>query len=150
MSGAIPILTYLQLSYLLTRLIYARTKSLQKGFFLFRKVQNMSVLFSICFYQIHINMTNDCVSTTKTLMMGVKLMRGRYEKILTYKVKVSAKISKCHKQNSYIFLHNNDCKVPYTDIYIDLMQINLNLLSALWHYAYHQISDFEIYTSLYS
>ena len=31
MSGLIPILTYLQLSYLLTQLIYARTKSPQKG-----------------------------------------------------------------------------------------------------------------------
>ena len=52
MSGAIPILTYLQLSYLLTQLIYARTKSPQKGLFLFRKAWNMSVVFSICFYQI--------------------------------------------------------------------------------------------------
>ena len=93
MSGAIPILTYLQLSYLLTQLIYARTKSPQKGLFLFRKAWNMPVLFSICFYQIHINMTNDCVSVTKTLMMGVKLMTERYKKVLTLKVKVSAKIS---------------------------------------------------------
>ena len=80
MSGVIPILTYLQLSYLLTQLIYARTKSPQKGLLLFRKAWNMPVLFSICFYQIHINMTNDCVSITKTLMMGVKLMTERYKK----------------------------------------------------------------------
>ena len=72
MSGAIP------LSYLLAQLIYARTKSLQKGLLLFCKAWNMPVLFSICFYQIHINMTNDCVSITKTLMMGVKLMTNRY------------------------------------------------------------------------
>ena len=80
MSGAIPILTYLQLSYLLTQLTYARIKSAQKGLFLFHKAWNMSVLFSIYFYQIHINMTNDCVSITKTLMMGVKLMTERYKK----------------------------------------------------------------------
>ena len=68
MSGAIPILNYLYLSYLLTQLIYARTKSPQKGLFLFHKAWNM---------------TNDCVSVTKTLMMGVKLMTERYKKILT-------------------------------------------------------------------
>ena len=73
-------------------------------------------------------MTNDCVSITKTLMMGVKLMRER--------------------PVSYIFLHNNDYKTPYIDIYIDLLSINFNLLSALKRYAYHQISEFEIYTSL--
>ena len=143
MSSAIPILTYLQLSYLLTQLIYARTKSPQKGLFLFHKAWNMPVLFSICFYQIHISMTNDCVSVTKTLVKGVKLMTDRYKK----KVKVSAKINKCSKK-SYIFLHSNDCKTPYIDIYIDLLSINFNLLSVLQHYAYHQISDFEIYTSL--
>ena len=65
MSGAIPILTYLQLSYLLTQLIYARTKSPQKGLLLFHKAWNM---------------TNDCVSVTKTLMIGVKLMTERYKK----------------------------------------------------------------------
>ena len=31
MSSAIPLLTYLQLRYLLTQLIYARTKSPQEG-----------------------------------------------------------------------------------------------------------------------
>ena len=80
MSGAIPILTHLWLRYLLTQLIYSRTKSPQKGLFLFRKAWNMSVLFSICFYQIHINITNDYVSITKTLMMVVKLMTERYKK----------------------------------------------------------------------
>ena len=49
MSGAIPILTYLWLSYLLTQLIYAGTKSPQKGLLLFRKAWNMPVFFSICF-----------------------------------------------------------------------------------------------------
>ena len=77
MSGAIP------LSYLLAQLIYARTKSLQKGLLLFCKAWNMPVLFSICFYQIHISMTNDCVSITKTLVKGVKLMTDRYNKRLT-------------------------------------------------------------------
>ena len=74
-------------------------------------------------------MTNDCVSITQTLVMGVKLMTSRYKKILTQKVKVNAKISKCHKKNSYIFLHNNNWKPPYIDIYIDLLSINFNLLS---------------------
>ena len=74
MSGAIPILTYLQLSYLLTQLIYARTKSPQKGLFLFHKAWNM---------------TNDCVSVTKTLMMGVKLAE-RYTKSVS---KVENKVS---------------------------------------------------------
>ena len=83
MSGAIPILTYLWLSYLLTQLIYAGTKSPQKGLLLFRKAWNMPVLFSICFYQIHINMTNDCVCITRTLVKGVKLMTDRYNKIST-------------------------------------------------------------------
>ena len=50
-------------------------------------------------------------------MMGVKLMAEKYKKILTYKVKVSAKISKHHKKNSYIFVHN-DCKTPCIDIYL--------------------------------
>ena len=59
MSGATPILTYLYLSYLLTQLINAQTKLPQKGLFLFHKAWKM---------------TNDCVSFTKTLMMGVKLM----------------------------------------------------------------------------
>ena len=87
MSGAIPILTYLWLSYLLTQLIYARTKSPQKGLFLFRKAWNMSVLFSICFYQIHIKMTNHCVSVTKTLIMGVKVMTEEYTKNVRIKSK---------------------------------------------------------------
>ena len=80
MSGARPALTCLHLSYLLTQEIYARTKSPQKGLLLFRKGWNMPVLFSICFYQIHINMTNDCVSITRTLMMEVKLMTDRHNK----------------------------------------------------------------------
>ena len=76
-------------------------------------------------------MTNDCASITRTLMMEVKLMTDRYKKILTYKVKFDAKTNKCHKKNSFIFLSNNDCKTPYRDIYIDLLSINLNLLSVL-------------------
>ena len=130
MSGVIPIVTYLQLSYLLTQLIYSRAKSPPKGLFLFHKVWNMPVLFSICFYQIQICITNDCA---KTLMMGVKLMRERFIKILTQKVKVSAKKSKCHKNNSYIFLHYSDGKTLYIDIYFELLSINVNFLSVLQH-----------------
>ena len=40
---------------------------------------------------------------------------------------------------------NNDSK---TLIYIDWLSINLNLLHVHLHYAYHQISDYEIYTAL--
>ena len=78
MSSAIPILTYLYLSYLLTQLICARTKSPQKCLLLC-KAWNMPVFFSICFY-LHINVTNDYDSITKTLVMGVKLMTDRYKK----------------------------------------------------------------------
>ena len=70
-------------------------------------------------------MTNDCVSITKTLDDGSKI----YDR--EAKSKVSAKTSKCHKNNSYIFLHNNNCKTPYIYIYIDLLSINFNLLSVL-------------------
>ena len=65
-------------------------------------------------------------------MGGVKLMTDRYKKIITQKVKVSTKINKCHKKNSYFFLHRNDCKTPYIDIYIELLSINFNLLSVLY------------------
>ena len=74
-------------------------------------------------------------------------MTNRYKKLLTYKIKVSAKIN-LRQKNSYIFLHNNDCETPYIDIYIDLLSIYFNLLSVLLHCAYHQISDYEIYTAL--
>ena len=48
---------------------------------------------------------------------------------------------------SYNFLHN-DCKTPSIDIYIDLLTIDFNLLAVLSINAYHQISDYEIYTAL--
>ena len=35
------------------------------------------------FYQIHISMTNDCVSITKTPVKGVKLMTDKYKEKLT-------------------------------------------------------------------
>ena len=35
------------------------------------------------------------------------------------------------KKNSYISLHDNDCKTPYINIYINLLSINFNLLSVL-------------------
>ena len=44
---------------------------------------------------------------------------------------VSTKMNKCHKKDSYIFVHNNDFKPPYIDIYIDLLLINFNLLPVL-------------------
>ena len=78
MSGAIHILTYLQLNYLLTQLIYTRTRSLQEGLFLFHKAWNL---------------TNDCVSVTKTLTMGVKLMTERYKKYIKSKGQCKDKIS---------------------------------------------------------
>ena len=59
---------------LLTQLIYARTKSPQKGLLFFHKAWDM---------------TNDCVSVTKTLMMGVKLAE-RYTKSVS---KVENKVS---------------------------------------------------------
>ena len=124
MYGAIPKLTYVWLRYLLLQLIYARTKSAQKDLLLSREAWNMLVLFSICFYQININMTNDCVSITKTLVKGVKLTTDRYKKNAHIK-------SKGRKKNSYIFLHNNDYETPYLGIYIDLLSINFNLMSVL-------------------
>ena len=33
---------------------------------------------------------------------------------------------KCHKNNSYISLHNYDYETPCIDIYIDLLSINFN------------------------
>ena len=38
---------------------------------------------------------------------------------------------KCLKKNSYVLLHNNNCKTPYIDIYIGLLSINLNLMFVL-------------------
>ena len=62
--------------------------------------------------------------------MGVKLMTEKYKKNTHIKSKGQWK-DKCLKKNSYIFLHNNDCKTPYIDIYIDLLSIKFNLLSVL-------------------
>ena len=58
-------------------------ESPQKGVFLCRKAWNMPVFISIRFYQIHINMTTDCVSVTENLMMRVKVMPEKYKKIPT-------------------------------------------------------------------
>ena len=73
-------------------------------------------------------MTNDSVSITKTLMMGVKLMTEVQKEYIKSKGQCK---DKCLNKNSYIFLHNNDCKTPYIDIYSDLLSINFNLLSVL-------------------
>ena len=54
------------------QLIYIWTKSSRKDLPLFRKAWNMTVYF----YQIYIKMTSDCVSITKTLAKGVKLITG--------------------------------------------------------------------------
>ena len=85
-------------------------------------------------------MTHDCVSVTQILVKGVELMTD----MKNTHIKSNAKMNNCHKKNSYIFVLNNDCKTPY----IDLLSINFNLLSVLWYYAYHQISNFEIFTAL--
>ena len=73
---------------------------------------------------------------------------NRYKQNTHIKSKGQCKDKQCQKKNSYIFLLKNDCKTPYIDIFIQLLSINFNLLSVLQHYAYHQISDFEINTSL--
>ena len=114
MSGEIPILTYLWLTCLLTQLIYTRTKSPQKCLFLFHKTYNM---------------TNDCVSVTKTLLMGVKSMKERYKKITHTKSKGQCKDEiGISKRINIFFLHNNDWETPYIDIYVDLLPINFDLL----------------------
>ena len=43
-----------------------------------------------------------------------------------YKIKVSAKIKTNITQNSYIFLHDNDCEAPYIDIFVGLLLITFN------------------------
>ena len=70
-------------------------------------------------------MTSDCVSITKTLAKGVKLITGIKKYI---KSKGQYKVS---QKNSYILLHSNDCETPYIGIYIDLLSIGFNLLSVL-------------------
>ena len=133
MSCTIPILTYLQLSYLLTQLIYARTRSPQKGLFLFHNAWNM---------------TNDCVSITKTLMMGVKLMSERHiQKNTRIKSKGQCKDRTSVSKRIHMFSCTAMTAKHLTQT-IGLLSINFNLLSILQHYAYHQISDFEIYTPL--
>ena len=102
MSSAIPTLTYLWLRCLLTQLIFAKSESPQKGLLLLGKAWIMSVHFSICFYQIHISMTNDYASITKSLLKGVKWMTDSCNKTLTQKVNVSGKISLCLKK-THIF-----------------------------------------------
>ena len=131
MSSAIPILTCLQHSYLLIQLIYARTKSPQKSLFLFHRAWNM---------------TNDCVSYQNP-DDGNKINDREVQKNTHKKSKGQFK-DKCLKKKSYIFLHKNDCKTPYIHIHINLLSINFNLLPVLQHYTYHQINDFEIYSSL--
>ena len=77
-------------------------------------------------------MINDCVSITKTLMMGVKLITKRYKKYIHTDIHIKGKgqcKDKCGKKNSYIFLHNNDYITPYIDIYIGLLSINFNKLT---------------------
>ena len=132
MSGAIPILTYLQISYLRTYLIYVRTKSPQKGLFLFHKAWNM---------------TNNCVSVTKTLMMGVKLMT-ELQKNTHKKSKVQFRDNISVSKRIHIFSCTTMIAKHFTQTFI-LTCCRLTLiLSVLQHYAYHQISNFEIYTSL--
>ena len=87
------------------------------------------------------NMTNDCdaqgMEQDQWLCLyyqnpndGSKINDREVHKNLHIKVKGQCK-DKCLKKNLYIFLHNNDCKTSYIDIYIDLLLINFNLLSIL-------------------
>ena len=39
-------------------------------------------------------------------------------------------------------------ETPYIEIHIYLLLVNFNLLLVLLHYAYHQISDSEIYIAI--
>ena len=118
----------------------------------------MSVLFRIYFdlIRLHINITTDCVLNlseltlvclTKTLVESEKLVTDRYKKVLLYKINVSARINQRQKDiyiyiyiYIYIFLQKNDSNW----LFIDLLSINFNLLSVLLHYAFHQISDYEM------
>ena len=74
-------------------------------------------------------MTNDCV-WYQNPDGGSKINDREVQKNTYIKSKCQCK-AKCLKKNSYIVLHNNDCKTPYIDIYIDLMSINVNILSVL-------------------
>ena len=53
---------------------------LTKAYFSSARYGTCQFLSQFVFYQIHIIMTNECVSYTKSLMMEVKLMIGRYKK----------------------------------------------------------------------
>ena len=93
-------------------------------------------------------MTSYCVSITKTLVKGVKLTTDRYKKLLTEKVNFSAKMNKCQKKNSYIFLHKNDCETPYIDIYVDLLSINFNLLPVLYCANNNMITKYIVLSNM--
>ena len=74
-------------------------------------------------------MSSDCVSATKILMMGVKLMTERYKKrYMKSKGECKDKISVAKR------IHIFSCttmiaKQPYIEIFIDFLSINFNLLS---------------------
>ena len=77
-------------------------------------------------------MTNDCVSVTKTLLMGVKSMKESYKKITHIKSKGQCKDKTgVSKRINIFFLHKNDWKTPYRDIYVDLLSLNFDLLHVL-------------------
>ena len=97
-------------------------------------------------------MATDCVLDLSELSLPYqnpsgarKINDSRYKKLLMYKIKVSAKVNQRHKN---IFPHNIDWEIPQIVIYIDLLSFNSHLLSVFMHCAYHQISDYEIYTAL--
>ena len=146
MCDAIPILTYLQLSYLLAQLIYARIKSPQKGLFLFHRTWNMSVLFSICFYQIHFNMANDSVMYYQNPDDGSKVNDREIQKNTHLKCKGQCKYKISTSKRFHIYYCTAMIAKQLTQTFI-LTCCRLTLLSVLQHYAYHQIIDFEIYTS---
>ena len=90
--------------------MYARTKSPQKSIFLFPQGMEHGQCLCPCYQN-----PGD----------GSKFNQREVQKHAHIKSK-----GQC-KKNSYIFMHNNDCKTPYNEIYIELLLINFNLLSVL-------------------
>ena len=85
-------------------------------------------------------MTNACVSITKTLMMGIKLITERYKITHIKNIKVRAKIIKRHKKNSYIFLHNNDCISVVSDNILRICIQELLLILKTFTVLLHNLS----------
>ena len=132
MSDAIPILTYFQLSYLLTQLIYGRTKSPQKGLFLFQKAWNM---------------TNHFVSVTKNLDDGSKINDREVKKNTHIKSKCQCKDKMSVSKRIYIFSCTTMIAKHLAETFI-LACCRLTLIYCPYFSIMLNIIDFEIYTSL--